>query len=391
MVKNFMIGAIYLICNIMFWTQCAGNNRLYSQLLVLLIMFIPGFYAMHFVELTIKAKELALLLCVVFVGFLAYYLISTDIDLNFDALKRYILFMEALIFLLCVFRLSINRIVVNILYGSLSMVVVYAILTSQASSNYDMDALIYGFPNPNSAGMFFYLVTTYLVMGTLIYRQKYIKIALWILTAGAIHIIYLTKSRTSLICALLIILIVLFRYLPKLWTRRFILGAFVLSPFVTSYFYIVLWNIIDNKSVRLLGKPLFSERQRIWIRAYDYLSSHPFAVHYNQNANVANSGTFAHNLYVSIWWEYGVIILLAVIVIFLFVLFDFNKRVGSFADFALLCSIGCIFVQQSFEDSLFSSVWVYVMAFSLLSFVGYLDKLKSPGADTSLQKRISNE
>jgi hypothetical protein len=245
----------------------------------------------------------------------------------------------------------------------------------RVKSNYLMDSLIFGFPNPNNTGMFFYLASIYLMIGTLIYKKPYIKVALWILSASAIYIIYLTQSRTSLFCSLIIALLILFKYFPKPKARKWLIGLFGLSPFILSNFYVFLWNVIENKKVKLMGKPFFSERQQIWIKAYDYLSTNPFAIHYNQNTNVAGSGTFAHNLYISLWWEYGLIIMLAVVGLMLFTLFVYSRRVKTFADFAILCSVGFIFVQQSFEDSLFSSVWMYVMTFSLLCFIGNLDKL----------------
>jgi O-antigen ligase len=260
------------------------------------------------------------------------------------------------------------------IYPLFIIIVIIAITLSFKQNNFVLSDghpyLIYGFANQNSTGLSFFVIYIYLLIGIKFYNNRLVKISLTVLSIIFLILIALTGARSSLFSAMIIFIVSFLNKIPNKKTCIFLSKCFISIPIIIPLLYILLWNTSMNKDLTILGKHFFSERQIIWIEALEILKNNPFINHYGEYDNVANTGTYAHNLYLSIWWQYGIIGLAALIVVLYLLFRSVIKNIDSPIDFLIFSSLGILLLQQSFEETLLENVWLYIMVFNLISLIG---------------------
>jgi O-antigen ligase len=134
--------------------------------------------------------------------------------------------------------------------------------------------------------------------------------------------VYLSGSRSSMIAGLMIIfLYIIYKYLSKnKFTWNLILVIILVSIFTIIYVYPNIMNFswyakFANTVYKITGKSLLSGRQIIWKQSMNLIAQKPLFGYGTgtQLSNISNIQLSAHNLYIQILLQNGIIGLLVFI------------------------------------------------------------------------------
>lgn len=164
--------------------------------------------------------------------------------------------------------------------------------------------------NPNTIAII--IVTTCLFLGLYIdskTKSKFQKILVYLLSFTAL---YWTRSRTSLIAflAILMVELILKKKVEKSKKWALLLIAIVIAAgIIFPFIYVGLYTSGGvTYDTQFLGKRLFTGRQYIWINLWNYLQNNygAFIWGIGYNTELYSRGSFnLHNAYLMIFAQYG--------------------------------------------------------------------------------------
>jgi len=291
--------------------------------------------------------------------------------LNFNYIKNAFLYLAVCAFFVMVVYIKIPLKVVKMTsICSMGLIYVYFYL-SFFQASYRAQTLIFEFNNPNTAGMFIFVLFSYVMIGLKIFTEsKAIKLLLWITAVVSLYLINLTMARASFLAAL-IVLVVFFISNKKRFINKYInyINFLALSiPLIIVFVYSLLYNILPADTI-VLSKYLFSGREVAWVEIMLNAIKHPFASYYNVNiARLLDLKASGHNIYVHVVQSFG---LYGLVTMFVLLWKTTKKAVMEAKDEIAYLSIiifYAIMFQQSFEGTLIGgSMGFYIPMLSFLA------------------------
>lgn len=259
---------------------------------------------------------------------------------------------------------------------------ILAVVCTILPGSFEYGALVLHIGNPNQTAIILWssFVFCYLYWAKNLVIKKYTFVFFAVMVALAIMIV-LTQSR-SIILAFVICII------WQLWkTRRngynnfpvLVQYAIALAPIYIPILILILMNILPSE-VTIFGKLLFSGREQIWKNIFDAFIQNPFSHHldispYYSNIWLNNAealkGWGAHNGFLAIQWNYGLLVLFPVIYIL-------YKNVAEIRKYAVANINSCIvyivilatLFSISFEEALLMGNICTTSLFPVLFIVG---------------------
>lgn len=141
------------------------------------------------------------------------------------------------------------------------------------------DMLTLGFNNPNLTSMIVFYVFVAILMYFKDEKNFLVKIFYFILLCYLFYLVYQTDCRTTLF--MLVFLIVSFfltsrnKILSSFMKKKIITIATLAFPLLFGLLYVYFSNLPEYRDIELLGKPLFSGRETLFVDLYKTLSENP--------------------------------------------------------------------------------------------------------------------
>lgn len=141
------------------------------------------------------------------------------------------------------------------------------------------DMLTLGFNNPNLTSMIVFYVFVAILMYYKDEKNFLIKIFYIILLSYLFYLIYQTGCRTTLFMTVFIIVLFFLtsrnKILSSLLKKKAITIATLAFPILFALLYVFFSQLREYSNIELLGKPLFSGRQTLYVDFYRTLSENP--------------------------------------------------------------------------------------------------------------------
>lgn len=266
---------------------------------------------------------------------------------------------------------------------------IIAVLCTFMPGSFEYGALVLHIGNPNQTAIILWASFTfcYLYWAKKRVKKKY-TLALNVLMISLVVMIVLTQSRTILL-AFLICLVWHFWGNRKKGYRNYPIAVqyvLILAPIYIPIFILFLRDILPNEFT-IFGKLLFSGREQIWGRIIDAFWQNPFSYHLDTSPFYSNiildgmetlKGWGAHNGFLSIQWNYGIVVLVLVICI----LFIYIKELREYANnnmnscFVYVVVLATIF-SLSFEEALLMGNICTTAILPLLFIIGRSEQYNS--------------
>lgn len=241
---------------------------------------------------------------------------------------------------------------------------IFAVVCSVLPGSFEYGALELHIGNPNQTAIILWtsFVFCYLYLAKRLVQKKYTFLLTLIMIALVVMII-LTQAR-SIMLAFIICLIWHFWGKRKNGYKNYPLivqNILVLAPLYIPVLILVLMNILPNE-ITIFGKLLFSGREQIWKNIADAFINNPFSHHLDTSPFYSNimlnnaetlKGWGAHNGFLSIQWNYGILVLIPIV----FILLINVKELRKYADaninscIVYVITLATLF-SLSFEESL---------------------------------------
>ena len=158
-----------------------------------------------------------------------------------------------------------------ILYINIVIAVVFSLLSvSEYAYSGILDSLYLGYSNPNATAIYLLLNQAVLIMFLPMIKKFSLKILVIGLCAYEEYLVYLTDSRTCLIVSIAIMAYYLFG--KKIKIPKWMVIAAMVFPMVFLYVYTELYTSNMLSDLLILGKELYSGREKIFINQMDILS-----------------------------------------------------------------------------------------------------------------------
>ena len=170
-----------------------------------------------------------------------------------------------------------------------------------------------GYINPNSTGMILIYLLWFSTIGN---KKSGLNKSELFWTAIVFVGVWFSESRTSLLVLVLTVVLQLFFY-EKLRENRKILFLIILAAFIASFMlpfaFVLLYKSGALSKIIFLRKSLFTGREWIWMKVFDYFRQNPIAyiIGTGYNDTFWKQGSFnLHNAYIMLVAQYGLIITL---------------------------------------------------------------------------------
>lgn len=189
--------------------------------------------------------------------------------------------------------------------------------------------------NPNSVGLllvYLYWISDYSNYG----KYGKFKSIFWALIVFCG--LFECQSRTSFLAFIITISIKLFLGNSICKNRRnllFIIGAIILIGVIFPFLYVKAFELNFFVGKQILGKNVFTGRQTIWIKLFDYYRSNPSALLWGSGYNTTfyTSESFnLHNAYLQIYSQFGLVVTFLYIVFILNTIWHsyYNRKLNRF-------------------------------------------------------------
>lgn len=302
--------------------------------------------------------------------------------LNFDYLRKLIMFIMTLLFFQTAYRVRVKQDVarfINNLVDILTLYLIFMYFTSHSQmyllNGYVTQYLTFRFDNPNTTGLFLtclYMLETF----RLFTRERwYAKLLHIVMALFMAWFVVQTRSRNCLLvmamfttfCAWLA-----FRSKRKLrisktwsvifaWFPLLFFGAYMVLVY-TPWIQEVFSFLVD------IGKGLDS-RMKIWIRALNHIAESPLIGAYNGISNGTGSSQL-HNTHLDIAASYGIPVLILVGILLERYLYQKGRYYADKESFAYILGFACALILGMAEAALFSGglgIYIFAGTFLLLS------------------------
>lgn len=223
------------------------------------------------------------------------------------------------------------------------------------------DALTLGFNNPNETGMLLYLVITILI-SILITHKKPIRFVVGGIAVFLIYLLIQTGCRTSLFSLIIVIIAYLFRKVTvSLVLKKRILLVLLLMPLLFSYLYPLLALRYGSLDYEILGKPLFSGREILFVEGFSHFISNPIIgdINFFKFEN-------AFNGFLSVMFNTGIVGILFYLYFLIKTSVSLSRNICTSSQyFAFLSLLGVLFVACSESAILTGGSQWYVLLLTL--------------------------
>lgn len=206
--------------------------------------------------------------------------------------------------------------------------------------------LMYVYNNSNTAGVIALNLFVIMMLGSKYIKKKYLRFSLWTISAFMLNVILKTSSRACFFSAILYVILLMLekrRRLLHAVERILLLSPILLIPIITVF--ISLWFSHD---LVVLGKPLFSGRDYMWLDAVSTV--------FNNFIRLRNDYTSGLNTAFKLSYLSGMFGVVLFFLLFQKIISNARKNMGGVASGANLAilAVGVVFLNQSFESVLVS-------------------------------------
>ncbi len=127
-----------------------------------------------------------------------------------------------------------------------------------------------GFSNPNTTGAYVMFCVAMLVIEIMYEKQWWRRTINLVLISGLIYVIYMTESRTALICSFALVLVIMMKRIPlKAWYTD------VALVLMMAFIFIQIW-VASKSDATFLGKSVASGRQNMYTTFIQELIEKPW-------------------------------------------------------------------------------------------------------------------
>jgi hypothetical protein len=297
--------------------------------------------------------------------------------IHFNYFKNFLLFSCMNLFLYISVSLKFNKYLVKfIVYGNM-VVSLILILYSFYPSSYNTfldNALQFGFSNTNAAGLFIFINIIYLVLGVFVLRgnniYKYIAIPI---SVYLYYLLYLTDTRSSLM-AVTIFLLMTFFFRSNKKISKVTITFIALFPLIFVGFYVLQYLNISHTEQLVMGKSIFSGRERIWLEIIMLYKENPFGSYYGLLESTSNIMLVAHNAYIYIILRYGLIVFILFFIFLMNILMYCRNKSQTRIQNVALWGLLAIIIQNCAESTIFEGgLGLYIPVYSLVAFIKYFE------------------
>lgn len=203
--------------------------------------------------------------------------------------------------------------------------------------------------NPNFIGTYFFVLTPLVFLTSDAYKKYSTIVFVFINTL----IIVLSGSRAALFAQLIMIILLI---TPVIAIKKHIF--YVLLPcfylFIKAYIYLntsPLGKSLNDLSQAYFSKNFFSGRQEIWSNLLNLIYEKPFLGYGSGTSlgTILNINLSAHNWYLQIIFQTGLIGLFLLIAIIFLIYRIFTRRICIFQYSVLIAFVPALLVQEMFE------------------------------------------
>ena len=211
------------------------------------------------------------------------------------------------------------------------------------------------------------------------YKKWTFRLPFYIMTTVFLFAQFQFGGRSTLIASILFLGYFLFRNffrkIPPKVVISLVIGLFVLGIIFAFFFSKILYDSLGKESVVILGKNIFSGRQRIWSDAFDQMNGHwllglgnNLETYYMQGSLGFAKGSNLHNQPMGYLVCFGSI----VFVIYTLLLAWLTAKIG-IGKKMTVAFILCLIINTYFDTSLFSTSRIVYLPIALL-ILYYFDK-----------------
>ena len=374
---EFYIKLMLIVCLLIVYFIINMQSNIVSLLFsISFIILIILFFRLYFIYGINKTEtiDLFLLYSIIMIAFAA----TIDSTMSFVYLKKYILFCSTLIFLLIINKIEIGKKTVNFIFIINALIaIIYIYYVYYVKIYYTHIGLTLNFSNPNLTGIWIYHTILFLILATIFYKNKLLKLIYFVGSISLVYPMILTRSRTVLVSLICFSLLALF-----IWIRRnvkiskYFVVFILLTPLLSGGIYL---KLLDSRKIAIFdflvseGKSIES-REAVWLNAFSQLKSNLFLGTYHEVTQQM------HNTHIDILVSYGVIVFVLTMVFIARILLKISKQSNSKFNTISLIAFLSVIILGTFEAALFSGgTGLYILSISLL----LLAKLKKESESES--------
>lgn len=315
----------------------------------LFIIFFIGLILLFYNSESIKKEFLVFLAGVVFLAVLNCFNL---------ALGSTLILVNSMIYCMVFNSIGLKRQQIMIINAVIPFCLIFLLLIAKKHEGYDIYYYLFTGEklNPNTVGIIIFFIMTNAVgiINNITQLNNKIKIILCAVIAGAsLYFIYKTRARTSLLASLVFLFFCIFR--KSQWfesdkkNRIFvaITWGFVL---LTTIIYIALYKKFGEDGIKILGKSLFSGREKVWIDAYRMIKEHVFFGSGNEELFV-DTFESAHNSLLGIWKSSGLFVMLSFCIIYVSVRNKEGYRVDTISRVVIVAIMFIATFETVFNDT----------------------------------------
>ena len=368
---NFFLFIETLICVGIVFFNCTEKPNSVSGLFTVSFIVLIVRYIYHLgQDKEFNANDL-LVMVIIVVSFINILISSVVnyINLSFEYLKAYFIFVSTILFFKLAENIKINKKTCNVVFLShiiISLIYLFVYkFKPQPYSPFSSNALKVYFSNSNLAGMFLLQTVLYMVLGIVYFKNIFLKFSCFLFTITNSVLLYKTDARNAYLSLFLFFVIVFLSVFKADFKFSKIFVFLVnIAPIAFVPLYLFYINIIVNKGwLNFLvseGKSLNS-RVRIWNEFFDTLNDMWFT------GNYARTHGNAHNSQMVLLCSYGLFILVLVIILNCSLVNSISKNINSkFQTFCLAAFFAIIFMGMG-EGALYSGgMGIYIMSGTFL-------------------------
>jgi O-antigen ligase len=242
-----------------------------------------------------------------------YYLILAFLnginDLNFD-FKTTLQLLLISSYILLIVKFKITDLVIKLFYffGSLMIFILFVLLVYERFPK-GFEGF---FANPNTLGALMSLYLFFILIKFKTSNKKILNIVLMIMS---FLLLYYSMNRSSMLLVIIALSIILLW--PIIIKNKFIFNSsfFLIIILITSFVYFysttdtIILKYLNDISIKFIGKNIYSGRQQIWSQLISLIRRKLFFGYgpATQPGNLLNNNLSAHNLYLQIFIQSGVI------------------------------------------------------------------------------------
>lgn len=223
------------------------------------------------------------------------------------------------------------------------------------STYYTYSSLLLGFKNPNTAGIWAYLLFCSCIICCFYFKKIIARIYFIFGAIVSIWLILLTYCRSALIGVLFFVLYLFLSYLSEhLFAEKYkpiflriIRNVSLIIPFIFPVLYLVMASTGFN-SLTLFGKTFYSGRNIHWIRDFGFLSDHLLVGAYKEVSNGTGESQLL-NIYIDVLCSYGTIVFFLMLTFYRYISQNTENNIKNNFNSIAYCAFLSTFVVGAFE------------------------------------------